>query len=129
MCVAARLLLQRGHSASSRPLAESKSDGIAIRPCRWGFASRGAAFAVTTPAGVAAGLLLRRGYSASSPAALIVNGAFNGASAGILLYMSLVDLIAIDFFSARMRLAGAKVGRRSVQSMTDVVKQRAISSV
>jgi hypothetical protein len=32
-----------------------------------------------------------------------------GASAGILLYMSLVDLIAIDFFSARMRAAGAKV--------------------
>lgn len=32
-----------------------------------------------------------------------------GASAGILLYMSLVDLIAIDFFSARMRSAGPKV--------------------
>ena len=34
-----------------------------------------------------------------------------GASAGILLYMSLVDLIAIDFFSARMRAAGPKVRR------------------
>lgn len=35
-----------------------------------------------------------------------------GASAGILLYMSLVDLIAIDFISARMRAAGPKVEDR-----------------
>ena len=41
--------------------------------------------------------------------ALIVNGVFNGTSAGILLYMALVDLIAIDFFSARMRAAGPLV--------------------
>ena len=38
-----------------------------------------------------------------------MNGIFNGTSAGILLYMALVDLIAIDFFSSRMRVAGPAV--------------------
>ena len=37
------------------------------RPRRWAFASRGAAFAVTTPAGVVLGLAIRRSYSQHSP--------------------------------------------------------------
>lgn len=40
---------------------------------------------LVAPAGVAVGLLLRHSYSAQSPAALIVNGAFNGAAYVILL--------------------------------------------
>ncbi len=35
--------------------------------------------------------------------ALIVEGVFDSVSGGILVYMSLVDLIAADFLSKRMR--------------------------
>mmetsp|Transcript_2656 Transcript_2656/g.7896 ORF Transcript_2656/g.7896 Transcript_2656/m.7896 type:complete len:451 (+) Transcript_2656:572-1924(+) len=83
-------------------LADAGHDG-------WHFVSRGLAFAFTTPAGVAVGLMVRRGYSPHSPAALAVHGAFNGASAGILLYLGLVNLVAVDFFSPRMRSAGPLV--------------------
>ncbi|KAH7444320.1 hypothetical protein KP509_02G073300 [Ceratopteris richardii] len=42
------------------------------------------------------------GYNSNSPGALIVEGIFDSISAGILIYMALVDLIAADFLSKRM---------------------------
>ncbi|CAM6043145.1 unnamed protein product [Sphagnum compactum] len=60
-------------------------------------------FAVTTPGGIAIGLGIASSYNDNSPRALIVEGIFDSISAGILVYMSLVDLIAADFLSKRMR--------------------------
>ncbi|KAL5739609.1 hypothetical protein ACOSQ2_028789 [Xanthoceras sorbifolium] len=42
-------------------------------------------------------------YDENSPTALIVEGVFNAASAGILIYMSLVDLLAADFMNPKMQ--------------------------
>lgn len=60
-------------------------------------------FAFTTPAGIAVGIGLARFYNPSSPGALIVEGILDAISSGILIYMALVDLIAADFMSKRMR--------------------------
>ena len=60
-------------------------------------------FAVTTPFGIAVGIAISSVYNENSPTALIVEGVFDSASAGILIYMSLVDLLAADFMSARMQ--------------------------
>jgi len=60
-------------------------------------------FAVTTPGGIAIGIGIASSYNDNSPKALIVEGIFDSISAGILVYMSLVDLIAADFLSKRMR--------------------------
>lgn len=59
-------------------------------------------FAITTPAGVGLGTVLARQYNASSARALVVEGILDSVSAGILIYMALVDLIAADFLSHRM---------------------------
>lgn len=59
-------------------------------------------FAITTPVGIAAGTALASFYNPNSPRALVVEGIFDSVSAGILVYMSLVDLIAADFLSKRM---------------------------
>ena len=56
-----------------------------------------AAFALTTPVGIAIGLAVGSAYNANSPAALGVEGTFNAISAGILLYNGLVDLIVPSF--------------------------------
>ncbi|KAJ6432344.1 hypothetical protein OIU84_019563 [Salix udensis] len=58
---------------------------------------------VTTPAGIAVGIGISNIYNENSPTALIVEGIFNAASAGILIYMALVDLLAADFMSPRMQ--------------------------
>ncbi|VFQ71942.1 unnamed protein product [Cuscuta campestris] len=60
-------------------------------------------FSLTTPIGIAIGFGISNIYHESSPTALIVEGILNSASAGILIYMALVDLIAADFMSARMQ--------------------------
>ncbi|KAI4308614.1 hypothetical protein L6164_031670 [Bauhinia variegata] len=60
-------------------------------------------FSLTTPVGIAIGLGIANIYNESSPTALIVEGIFNAASAGILIYMALVDLLAADFMSPRMQ--------------------------
>uniref|UniRef100_A0A7C9FIA7 Uncharacterized protein n=2 Tax=Opuntia streptacantha TaxID=393608 RepID=A0A7C9FIA7_OPUST len=60
-------------------------------------------FAFTTPGGIAAGIGLARFYNPSSPGALIVEGILDAISSGILIYMALVDLIAADFMSKKMR--------------------------
>lgn len=59
-------------------------------------------FAVTTPLGIAAGMCLSSFYNPHSPRAMVVEGVFDSISAGILVYMALVDLIAADFLSKKM---------------------------
>ncbi|KAL6602880.1 hypothetical protein ACP70R_043241 [Stipagrostis hirtigluma subsp. patula] len=59
-------------------------------------------FAITTPAGIALGTGLASFYNPNSPRALVVEGILDSISAGILIYMALVDLIAADFLSKRM---------------------------
>ncbi|GAB4854446.1 Fe(2+) transport protein 3, chloroplastic [Ancistrocladus abbreviatus] len=59
-------------------------------------------FAITTPAGIAVGIGVASFYNPNSPRALIIEGILDCLSAGILIYMSLVDLIAADFLSKRM---------------------------
>ena len=59
-------------------------------------------FSVTTPLGIGIGIGISSSYNENSPTALIVEGLFDSISAGILVYMSLVDLIATDFLSNRL---------------------------
>ncbi|XP_019154390.1 PREDICTED: zinc transporter 8-like [Ipomoea nil] len=63
-------------------------------------------FSLTTPIGIAIGLGITNVYDENSPTALIVEGIFNSASAGILIYMALVDLLAADFMNPRMQNNG-----------------------
>ncbi|KAK6934740.1 Zinc/iron permease [Dillenia turbinata] len=60
-------------------------------------------FSLTTPIGILVGIGVSRIYSENSPTALIVEGIFNSASAGILIYMALVDILAADFMNPRMQ--------------------------
>ncbi|XP_047968008.1 zinc transporter 4, chloroplastic-like [Salvia hispanica] len=59
-------------------------------------------FAITTPIGIGIGIGISSFYNASSPRALVIEGVLDSISAGILVYMALVDLIAADFLSKRM---------------------------
>lgn len=59
-------------------------------------------FAMTTPAGIGIGIGISKFYNSDSPRALVIEGIFDSVSAGILIYMALVDLIAADFLSKRM---------------------------
>lgn len=60
-------------------------------------------FSLTTPLGIVIGIGISRVYNENSSTALIVEGVFNSASAGILIYMALVDLLAADFMNPRMQ--------------------------
>ncbi|CAL5188225.1 unnamed protein product [Lathyrus oleraceus] len=60
-------------------------------------------FSFTTPFGIAIGIAMSSSYKENSPKALITVGLLNGASAGLLIYMALVDLLAADFMSKRMQ--------------------------
>lgn len=60
-------------------------------------------FSVTTPIGIGVGIGISSVYEENSPKALIVEGILNSASAGILVYMALVDLLAADFMNPRMQ--------------------------
>ncbi|XP_042510201.1 zinc transporter 6, chloroplastic [Macadamia integrifolia] len=61
-------------------------------------------FSVTTPMGIVLGMVILSvtGYSDNSPSALILEGLLGSLSAGVLIYMALVDLIAADFFHNKM---------------------------
>lgn len=59
-------------------------------------------FTLTTPTGIAIGMMISKGYNEQSSAALIVQGVLNSASAGILIYMALVDLLATDFMDPKL---------------------------
>ncbi|GAB2301175.1 ) transport protein [Dionaea muscipula] len=60
-------------------------------------------FSVTTPGGIVLGILLQRIYDEDSPMALIVVGVLNAISAGLLIYMALVDLLAAEFKGPRLQ--------------------------
>ncbi|CAE5967031.1 unnamed protein product [Arabidopsis arenosa] len=62
-------------------------------------------FSVTAPLGIGIGLGISSGfgYRRESKEAIMVEGMLNAASAGILIYMSLVDLLAPDFMNPRLQ--------------------------
>ncbi|KAK7371797.1 hypothetical protein VNO80_05162 [Phaseolus coccineus] len=60
-------------------------------------------FSLTTPVGIAIGMIISGGYDENEPRALIVEGVLNAASAGILIYMSLVDLLAPDLMHPKIQ--------------------------
>ncbi|RCV29616.1 hypothetical protein SETIT_6G026600v2 [Setaria italica] len=60
-------------------------------------------FSLTAPMGIALGIAITSSYSKHSATALVVEGVFNAAAAGILIYMSLVDLLAADFNNPRLQ--------------------------
>jgi len=60
-------------------------------------------FSVTTPFGIVLGILLQNVYKENSPTALIVVGVLNAVSAGLLIYMAMVDLLAADFKGPRLQ--------------------------
>ncbi|KAK4491517.1 hypothetical protein RD792_002268 [Penstemon davidsonii] len=60
-------------------------------------------FAATTPFGIVLGLALARTYQENSPRALITVGLLNASSAGLLIYMALVDLLAADFMGPKLQ--------------------------
>lgn len=61
-------------------------------------------FSVTTPLGIVLGMIIfsLTGYDDSNPNALILEGLLGSLSSGILIYMGLVDLIALDFFHSKL---------------------------
>ena len=65
----------------------------------------GMTFAIVTPLGMAIGLSIRTLYSPSSPTALITTGVFDAISSGLLIYASLVELLAHEFLMGDMRFA------------------------
>ncbi|GAB4829572.1 hypothetical protein Ancab_019240 [Ancistrocladus abbreviatus] len=60
-------------------------------------------FSVTTPGGIVLGILLQHTYKENSPTALIVVGVLNAVSAGLLIYMALVDLLAAEFKGPKLQ--------------------------
>ncbi|XP_078438126.1 zinc transporter 5-like [Wolffia australiana] len=63
-------------------------------------------FSVTMPLGIGIGIGIMSRYDENSTKALIVEGVLDSTAAGILIYMSLVDLLAADFLSKRMQQRG-----------------------
>ncbi|OAY24184.1 zinc transporter 6, chloroplastic [Manihot esculenta] len=61
-------------------------------------------FSVTTPLGIVLGMIVfsLTGYDDNNPNALIMEGLLGSLSSGILIYMGLVDLIALDFFHNKL---------------------------
>ncbi|TVU19820.1 hypothetical protein EJB05_35993 [Eragrostis curvula] len=60
-------------------------------------------FSLTTPVGVAIGIVISSVYDETSPRALVVQGLLEAAAAGILVYMALVDILAEEFMSAKVQ--------------------------
>ncbi|XP_076939119.1 putative zinc transporter 10 [Bidens hawaiensis] len=60
-------------------------------------------FSVTTPFGIALGIVLSKTYKENSPSALITVGLLNTSSSGLLIYMALVDLLAADFMGPKLQ--------------------------
>lgn len=59
-------------------------------------------FCLIFPIGIGIGIGISNTYNENSSKALIVEGVLLSASAGILIYMALVDLLATDFMGTRM---------------------------
>ncbi|KAL4452761.1 hypothetical protein ABPG75_008423 [Micractinium tetrahymenae] len=66
-------------------------------------AAMGAAYAVTTPAGMVAGITLRESLDQGTPAALLASGICDAVSAGVLLYVALVELLPAMTASSWLR--------------------------
>lgn len=66
----------------------------------------GLLFAVITPLGMSIGLSIRTLYSPTSTASLITTGVFDSISFGLLIYASLVELLAHEFLMGEMRFEG-----------------------
>jgi zinc transporter 1/2/3 len=60
-------------------------------------------FSLTAPVGIVLGIAISSSYNVHSSTAFIIEGVFNSASAGILIYMSLVDLLATDFNNPKLQ--------------------------
>ncbi|KAG9156220.1 hypothetical protein Leryth_026701 [Lithospermum erythrorhizon] len=71
-------------------------------------------FSLTTSIGIIIGIGIMNVYKENSPTALIVQGLFDSASAGILIYMALVDFLAADFMNPRMQ------SKKKLHLMSDV---------
>ncbi|KAL4310639.1 hypothetical protein GQ457_01G026240 [Hibiscus cannabinus] len=58
----------------------------------------------TTPMGIMLGMIIFAviGYNDSNPKTLIMEGLLGSMSSGILIYMALVDLIALNFFHNKL---------------------------
>ncbi|KAG6589318.1 Zinc transporter 1, partial [Cucurbita argyrosperma subsp. sororia] len=108
--------LGTSHSpATIKPLLVALSfhqffEGMGLGGCisqaqfRWRSAAAMATFfSLTAPVGIAVGIGISGVYRDSSRTTLIVEGSMNSASAGILIYMALVDLLAADFMNPRMQ--------------------------
>jgi zinc transporter 1/2/3 len=61
-------------------------------------------FSLTAPVGIVLGIAISSSYNVHSSTAFVVEGVFNSASAGILIYMSLVDLLATDFNNPKLQI-------------------------
>ncbi|KAM3301307.1 hypothetical protein P3S67_015808 [Capsicum chacoense] len=60
-------------------------------------------FSLTTRIGIAIEIGIASDYHENDQNSLIVEGIFKSASAGILIYMAIVDLLAADFMHPRMQ--------------------------
>ncbi|KAG9449300.1 hypothetical protein H6P81_009265 [Aristolochia fimbriata] len=60
-------------------------------------------FSTTTPFGIVLGIVLSNVYKSNSPKSLITEGLLNASSAGLLIYMALVDLLAAEFMGAKLQ--------------------------
>ncbi|KAL6975921.1 Fe(2+) transport protein 1 [Sarracenia purpurea var. burkii] len=60
-------------------------------------------FSVTTPFGITIGMAVSNTYRDNSPTALIAVGILNASSAGLLIYMALVDLLSVDFMGPKLQ--------------------------
>ncbi|RKP26344.1 Zinc/iron permease, partial [Syncephalis pseudoplumigaleata] len=58
-------------------------------------------FTLITPVGMALGMGIRTSYSPRSPTSLLIRGLFDAFSAGVLIYMALVNLMAEEFTNCR----------------------------
>lgn len=72
-------------------------------------------FSVTTPLGILLGMFIfyLTGFDDSSTHALIIEGLLGSLSAGILVYMALVDLIAADFFHSKTMSSNPRLKKAS----------------
>jgi len=57
------------------------------------------AFALVTPSGMAIGLVVLKNFNENDPATLIATGTLGAFSAGILIWVSVVEMLAADWFN------------------------------
>ncbi|WVY89627.1 hypothetical protein V8G54_035141 [Vigna mungo] len=75
---------------------------------------------LTTPMGIILGMALFSvtGYDDNNPNALILEGLLGSISSGILIYMALVDLIAVDFFHNKLMNSTRQLKKISFLALT-----------